>query len=157
MLPEELIESVLSVFQGRLSNSHVTILERYRARHTVHCFEGEIRQVLSNLLSNGLDAMGSGGGKLYLLTKLARRPADGLMGVVVTVADTGGGMTKETLGKLFLPFYTTKGATGTGLGLWVSKEIVERHRGTLRVRSRQDPNGSGTVFRLFLPLETAGE
>lgn len=156
VLAEELIASVLSVFQGRFSNSHVTVLERYRGRQPLRCFEGEIRQVLSNLVSNGLDAMVGRRGKLSLRTTLAKRPLDEATGVVITVADNGGGMTKETVAKLFLPFYTTKGITGTGLGLWVSKEIVDRHGGNIRVRSSQTPDHSGTVVRLFLPLGFVG-
>ena len=120
------------------------------------CFEGEIRQVLSNLLNNALDAMGGRKGRLFLRTSLARRPSDDAAGTVITVADTGAGMTKETLAKLFEAFFTTKGTTGTGLGLWVSKEIIDRHRGTLRVRSSQPIGKSGTIFRLFLPFAHNG-
>jgi signal transduction histidine kinase len=137
LLTEELIKSVLSVFQGRLSNSHVSVLERYRAQQPVRCFEGEIRQVLSNLVSNALDAMIATGGNLFIRTSRATHGFDDEIGIVITVADNGGGMAEATLAKLFLPFFTTKGVTGTGLGLWVSKEIVDRHRGTLRVRSSQ--------------------
>jgi len=74
--------------------------------------------------------------------------------VVLTVADSGSGMSHETLVRIFEPFFSTKGNTGTGLGLWVSLEIVEKHGGTLRVRSRTGSPGrsSGTVFRFFLPL-----
>lgn len=69
------------------------------------------------------------------------------------VADQGGGMSRATLTKLFNPFFTTKGITGTGLGLWVSKEIIERHRGAITVRSSQKGGASGTVFRVFLPFD----
>lgn len=72
----------------------------------------------------------------------------GRCGVRITVADTGMGMDAETARRIFEPFYTTKGILGTGLGLWVSTEIVQKHRGRLRVRSRR---GFGTVFALFLP------
>ena len=73
-------------------------------------------------------------------------------GVVITVADTGKGMSKETQASMFKAFYTTKGVSGTGLGLWISSEIVHRHRGHLLVRSRE---GKGTVFQLFLPFQAA--
>jgi len=72
-------------------------------------------------------------------------------GVTLTVADTGCGMEQSTLDRLFYPFITTKGDAGNGLGLWVSKGIVDKHHGTIAVRSRKD---RGTVFRLFLPLDT---
>ena len=149
---EELLESVLSIYQGRITNSRVKVDERYRALKPVRCFEGEIRQVLSNLVSNALDAMNSHEGKLCLRTRLATNWATGEAGVSITVADTGSGMSAVTLRKLFDPFFTTKGMTGTGLGLWVSKEIVDRHRGRLQVKSSQAMGHKGTVFSLFLPF-----
>jgi signal transduction histidine kinase len=82
------------------------------------------------------------------------RPAtdrDGRPGVTVTVADGGVGMDKFVMNYLFHPFVTTKGESGTGLGLWVSKGIIDKHHGRIAVRSRK---GIGSVFRLFLPLDT---
>ncbi len=148
---EELIASVLSIYQGRLANAKVEVIARYRALRKVSCFEGEIRQVISNLVSNALDAMSADGGDLFLRTRLATNWRDGAHGVVITVADRGTGMTPATLEKLFDAFYTTKGIIGTGLGLWVSKEIIDRHNGTLRVRSSQRSGKSGTAFCIFLP------
>ena len=71
------------------------------------------------------------------------------------MADTGSGMPPQTLKKIFDAFFTTKGIGGTGLGLWVSKEIIDRHHGVLRARSSQKEGRSGTVFTMFLPLEAA--
>ena len=76
---------------------------------------------------------------------------DGTPGITVTVADTGVGMTPDILVRIFEPFFSTKGLTGTGLGLWVSRELVNKHHGNLRVRSTSI-QPSGTTFRLFLPL-----
>jgi signal transduction histidine kinase len=75
--------------------------------------------------------------------------------VIITIADTGSGMNEQTLKHIYRPFFTTKGIAGTGLGLWLSKEIVGRHRGSLRVRSCQRSGTSGTVFSLFLPFGEA--
>jgi signal transduction histidine kinase len=121
----------------------------------VLCFEGEIRQVISNLLINAVDAMHPGGGRLLLRSREGRDHATGRAGLILTIADTGTGMSRETLGRIFEPFYTTKGLGGTGLGLWISKEILERHKGRLRVRSSQAPGRTGTVFALFLPFDAA--
>jgi signal transduction histidine kinase len=118
----------------------------------VRCFEGEIRQVLANLISNALDAMPAGG-TLYLRGREAINWRNGEPGIAVTIADTGIGMTHDTQQGLFRPFFTTKGLTGTGLGLWVSKGIIERHRGKLNVRSSQSPAHHGTMFTLFLPFD----
>lgn len=150
--PEELLGSVLSIFQGRIANSKVTVCESMRPSQPVRCFEGEIRQVLSNLISNALDAMSLEGGRLVVRTRLCTNWANGESGVAITISDNGSGMNRQTLTKLFDPFFTTKGLTGTGLGLWVTREIVDRHRGTLRVRSSQSPHNHGTTFTLFLPF-----
>lgn len=149
---ENLIISVLRIFQGRIANSGVQIKERMRAQRPVCCFEGEIRQVISNLIGNALDAMDHGRGKLFLRTRVGKNWKTGEAGVVMTIADNGAGMSPSTLAKLFNPFFTTKGIMGTGLGLWVAKEIVDRHRGLLRVRSSQSPHSHGTVFTVFLPF-----
>jgi signal transduction histidine kinase len=150
--PEELIASALAIFQGRLANSGVEVMERDRALLPVRCFEGEMRQVISNLISNALDAMASQDGRLILRTRMGRSWRTGEAGVTITVADTGGGMSREIVAKLFNPFFTTKGLTGTGLGLWVAKQIVDRHRGALRVRSSVSAAHHGTVFTIFLPF-----
>jgi PAS domain S-box-containing protein len=151
---DSLIESVLSMFQSRLVNSGIRVEERKRTTLTVRCFEGEIRQVLSNLVSNAIDAMQPlGGGRLLLRTHAGREWTTGRRGLVITVADTGSGMPAAVAGRIFEPFYTTKGASGTGLGLWVSNEIVHRHHGTLRFRSSETEGRSGTVFALFLPFD----
>ncbi len=148
----ELISSVLSIFQGRIANTSISIQLRDRALQPVHCFEGEIRQVISNLVGNALDAMGQHG-RLCLRTRQSTQWPSGKSGITITVADTGAGMSPSTLNNIFSPFFTTKGITGTGLGLWVSKEIIDRHRGFLRVRSTQSPQRHGTTFTLFLPFD----
>jgi signal transduction histidine kinase len=144
---------VLSIFQGRLVNSHITTGKRLRSTEPVNCFDGEIRQVLSNLVGNAIDAMHPGGGRLMLRSREATDWPSGRKGVTLTVADTGSGMTPETRARIFEPFFTTKGINGTGLGLWVSDDIVKRHRGVLRVRSTPQV---GTVFALFLPFDGLG-
>jgi signal transduction histidine kinase len=120
----------------------------------VRCFEGEIRQVLSNLVSNAIDAMQPHrGGRLLLRSRVGRDWTTGRPGLVITVADSGGGMSPSVLSRIFQPFYTTKGINGTGLGLWVSSEIIDRHQGTLRLRSSQREGRSGTTFTMFLPFD----
>ncbi len=150
---DELIDSALNVYQGRLLNSQVQVEQRNRAVRPVICFDGEIRQVLSNLIGNAIDAMHPGGGRLLMRTRDGVHWKTGRRGLIITVADTGSGMSAKTAQKIFEPFFTTKDIAGTGLGLWVSHEIVERHGGALTVRSSQHPNHSGTVFTLFLPYD----
>ena len=151
---DQLIESVISMFQSRIVNSGVHVEERMRASRPVRCFEGEIRQVLSNLVGNAVDAMQPlGGGRLLLRDRVGRDWTTGRLGLVITVADTGGGIPASAANRIFEPFYTTKGISGTGLGLWVSSEIIHRHQGTLRFRSSQKEGHSGTVFSMFLPFD----
>jgi signal transduction histidine kinase len=151
VLCDELIEGVLGIHRSRIKNAGITIEQHRRSTRPIFCSDGEIRQVLSNLVGNATDAMQNGGGRLLLRSREAHDWSNGTAGVIVTVADTGPGMSRATLARAFDAFYTTKGISGTGLGLWISKEIVERHHGRLRVRSRQTPGRSGTVFTLFLP------
>jgi signal transduction histidine kinase len=149
---EELFESVLSIYQGRLVNSSIAVQRRFRAQLPITCFDGEIRQVLNNLVGNAIDAMHSSGGTLSVRTRETRNWQTGARGITLTVADTGTGMSPEVLEKIFEPFFTTKGIGGTGLGLWICTEIVNRHHGLLRVKSSAAKAAHGTVFTLFLPF-----
>jgi PAS domain S-box-containing protein len=151
--PEKLIKPVLDLYQGRLINSGITVQASFSGSTEVSCYENEIRQVLSNLIGNAIDAMRTGG-KLWVRSHTATNPATGSKGIRITVADTGHGMLPETRARIFEPFFTTKDINGTGLGLWISAEIVERHRGRLSVRSNQDERLHGTVFSLFIPAST---
>jgi PAS domain S-box-containing protein len=155
MTGEELFHGVLSIYQGRLLNSKVTVEQSMQAHAPVEIFDGEVRQVLNNLIGNAIDALHPNGGRLLLRSREGTDWRSGRHGVVLTVGDTGPGMARETRARVFEPFYTTKGMGGTGLGLWVSQEIVRRHEGTISVRSSQRDGSNGTVFRVFLPYEAA--
>jgi PAS domain S-box-containing protein len=148
----DLFSTVIGIYEGKLRNAGIEIEKRYRAEHPVICFEGDIRQVLNNLVGNAIDAMPTGG-RLLLRSRAATDWRTGRNGLTLTIADTGVGMDAQVRQKIFEPFFTTKGIGGTGLGLWVSQEIVQRHNGALRVRSSQREGNSGTVFALFLPFD----
>jgi PAS domain S-box-containing protein len=151
--PAELMDSVSSMYAGLMENAHVSLQRRYRSKRTIVCLESEIRQVLNNLVRNAIDAMRSGSGTLMLRNREATDWRSGAGGVAITVADTGSGMSAETAGNIYKAFFTTKGIGGTGLGLWISSEIVGRHKGRLLVRSSQREGRRGTVFVLWLPFE----
>jgi PAS domain S-box-containing protein len=144
---EELTESVFFFHETEIRTRGIDLDRRYRSATKVLCHPGEIQQVMTNLIDNALDALPRHG-RMVVGVRPARDSA-GREGVTVTVADNGCGMDRSTLERLFYPFITTKGEAGNGLGLWVSKGIVDKHQGTIAVRSRRD---CGTVFRLFLPL-----
>ena len=131
-------------------NSGVKV-ETYFADSTeVWCLANEVRQVLSNLIGNAIDAMRTGG-RLVLRAHRTVDCSTGREGIRISVADNGAGMSKATQDRIFEPFFTTKELNGTGLGLWISAEIVQRHKGRLTVRSSQHERHHGTIFSLFLP------
>ena len=152
VLADDLVRSTLDVYEPRFRNYDITVEHRERSTQHVVCLASEIRQVLSNLITNAMDAMRATGGRLTVRTKEATDWRSGRKGVAVTVADTGKGMSPETKANLYRAFFTTKGDNGNGLGLWISAEIVQRHHGRLRVRSREGAR-SGTAFELFLPYQ----
>ncbi len=152
----DLIETVLALLSSRLARQGIAVRREFGTIPQIFVHDGEIRQVIANLTGNAIDAMPEGG-TLILRTELSQEWRTGRPGVRISVADSGTGMSEQTLHRIFEPFFSTKGITGTGLGLWVSREIVDKHGGTLRARSRERNEGrpGGTVFTLFLPIESS--
>ena len=149
----DLINSVLDLYRGRLNTLNIEVARRFHSDAVLLCFEGEVRQVIANLVGNAVDAV-SNGGRLLVRARPSRQwHSSGASGVRLTVADNGSGMSREVQKRIFEAFFTTKETTGTGLGLWVSHEIIVKHHGQVRVRSRVASSGhpSGTVFQIFLP------
>lgn len=156
-----LISDVINLYQGRLANAGITAETRCETITPFLCFENDVRQVLNNLIGNAIDAM-AGGGRLLIRTRDVsgygmKGDAAGQRGIRITIADNGHGMSSVTKERVFEPFYTTKDLLGTGLGLWICSEIVERHGGRLILRSSQHELHHGTVFSLFLPVTLRGE
>lgn len=146
----ELTDNVLKFFQPRLAVRGVMVDKRYREVGCIEAFDGEIRQVVSNLLSNSMDAIPNSGRIWLRISKGKRR--DGTDLVRFLIADSGTGMRQETIQTIFEPFFTTKEVIGTGLGLWVTKQIVEKHGASIHVRSKP---GEGTVFAIDFPVGNA--
>ncbi len=145
----ELAESMLMLFRTRLSHGGARVEVRDRQRNELMCFADDIRQLFSHLLSNSLDALSAKhGGLLHIHIQDGHDTRTGAPVAVLTIADSGGGIPKQAMERLFQPFNTTKGARGTGLGLWVTKSILDKHHARVRVRSRE---GVGTVVRMVLP------
>ena len=144
---DEIIDSVLYFHDPAIRIRNIVIERRYHSAPAVLCQPGEIQQVFTNLVSNALDALPEKG-RLAFGVRSAH-DGSGRGGVAVTVADSGSGMDKQMFDRLFHPFVTTKGEAGTGLGLWVSKGILDKHSAQVTVRSKP---GFGTVFRIFFPI-----
>ena len=150
----ELFDTVLALYDARIRGFGIHVVREFDEIPRITVFDGGVRQVLANLVGNAVDAMQSSGGRLLLRTRCARDWANSRPGISITVADTGSGMDRSTQSRIFEAFFSTKGLTGTGLGLWVSQDIIAKHRGAIQVRSRQGTR-SGTVFRIFLPIQPA--
>ena len=151
----ELARTVMALYTGRLLVRGVTLEWRILPTPKVWCLEGEMRQVLNNLVRNALDAMSAGGKlsiRVHAQAKGSERMGVARQGVRLTIADTGEGISPKIADRLFEPFQTTKENTGTGLGLWVSRGIVEKHGGSIRTRT-QTGDHHGTVFTVWLPID----
>jgi PAS domain S-box-containing protein len=149
----ELIGSVLSLYQGRFNSLSLHVDRDFDPELDLFCYAGEIRQVLANMVGNSIDACSTGGHLILRARKRCSLRDPNQEGVYFTVADDGAGMSPEACKHAFEAFFTTKESTGTGLGLWVSLEILKKHHGTIWLRSRTAAGGrkSGTVFRFFIP------
>jgi PAS domain S-box-containing protein len=147
----ELLRSLMALYAGRMLVRNIIGEAKLVASPHVLAMEGEIRQVVNNLIRNALDVMNAGG-RLMIRLHPERDRHNGRNGVRLTVADTGEGISPEIEPRLFEPFQTTKELTGTGLGLWVSKGIVEKHSGRIRIRTRRGA-AHGTVFTVWLPVD----
>jgi signal transduction histidine kinase len=146
----KIVQSVVSLYQSRLSGSHIALKIRIPSSPLlVYARAGELRQVMANLIGNALDAMRSGGALYIRASSACGR--NGSRSVRLTVADTGTGIPKHLLSSIFEPFVTTKGETGTGLGLWVITELAAKNGWLVRLRSRARAPHSGSVFTLVMP------
>ena len=150
MDPAKLMDEVLQLYSRKLEGKKIHVTRRYRAGYEISGNSGEMRQLLANLLTNAVDAMEEGG-SLHVRIAPGHRWSDGRHGMRLTVADNGNGISRADLNRIFEPFFTTKKDGGTGLGLWVSWGIVQKHGGSIRLRSRAIGTHTGTVFSIFLP------
>jgi signal transduction histidine kinase len=153
----EVVDSALVMFQSRLKSAGIVVERDFRENSPVYAKAGELRHMVLNLISNAMEAI-ERDGTLRIRVSNRRELRNGARdGVRLTIADTGSGIHPEIRTRLFDPFVSTKGNTRTGLGLWMSSEIVRRHGGTIQVKSKVPPPYGGTVFSVFLPLHENGD
>jgi PAS domain S-box-containing protein len=150
-----LLDEVFAAYSTRIEKSNIGIHKQYRGSGQVVGFPGELRQVFSNLLLNAIEAV-AGAGTLSVRVKETHNGRE-QQGVQITVADNGPGIPPANMTRIFEPFFSTKDSKGTGLGLWVSLGIVEKHGGGIRVRSSMGAIHHGTCFMIFLPLRAMQE
>jgi PAS domain S-box-containing protein len=153
----EVVENVRALFQPRLVANEIEVEVRTKEEIDVTCMPGEAQQIFANLIGNAIEAMPRGG-RLTVRLRSSVDWRDGKTpGMRVTFVDSGMGVDRPTMRRMFEPFFTTKIETGTGLGLWVVAQLVDRHCGQVRVWSRQRAEASGTTFSVFLPLNEAAK
>jgi two-component system CheB/CheR fusion protein len=147
----EVLDNVLKLYSPAIRSGKFVIEKRYDSEDVIRGFPSEVTQVFSNLVVNALEALRPEGTlKLHVLASRDwRNPTR--RGVRVFIADNGPGVSRENRRRMFEPFFTTKGEKGTGLGLWVTSGIVDKHGGWIRVRSSTQPGRSGTCFAVFFP------
>jgi len=148
----DIVDSALLFYRGKLTNEGIAVEKDFRECAPILAVGGELRQVILNLISNSMDALQRGGTLRIRAANTRERSNGSRPGIRLTFADSGCGIQPAIRKMLFEPFVSTKGDTGTGLGLWVSSQIVGKHGGTIQVKSRAQSNDTGSVFSIFLPL-----
>jgi PAS domain S-box-containing protein len=152
----ELIEGVLLLLDRRLQHQGIRLETKIAGELAVEGFPAELRQVFTNLIVNAIEAAGPKGRVRIAMQHADSGELNGA-GAIIEVADSGPGIAPEAAKKLFQPFFTTKGAEGTGLGLWVSMGIVQKHGGSISVAQNGDPELTGARIRVFLPARTMAQ
>lgn len=151
----QLLDDILELQLRRMEFNKIAVEKRYRSRGTVQGFPVELKQVFLNLIGNATQAMPDGGRlRLHVFESSGRD--DRKAGTWVSVCDTGVGIDAEHARHLFEPFFTTKSVKGTGLGLWISKGIIQKYGGSISFRSLRRSGRNVTCFQIFLPHADLG-
>jgi PAS domain S-box-containing protein len=151
----EMLDDLLLLYEKRFESRRIKLVKQYDKDIEITALAGEIRQAFSNLITNALDAMPNGGKLALRVTKSHSWSSSHVHGVRITVLDTGSGIEPRHKKNIFQPFFTTKTDVGTGLGLWITRGILEKHHGSIQMKSRTGQSGHGTAFSIFLPTEYA--
>jgi len=144
-----LVESVLNIYSNKFRTKNITLLRDFHDCPPIQALAGELKQAVANLISNAADAVPHAG---TICVRINCHEDATTHIVKIIVEDDGPGIAPEHRDHIFEPFFTTKKDVGTGLGLWVTKEIIERHSGTVEVRSMNGTGPSGTAFSITLPV-----
>ncbi len=145
----DLIENVLTVYQSKLSSTGISVESTFNDLRKILVSKGEMLQIFSNVIANAIDAMPQGGKLTISLRQILTLAGNGIQTIV---RDEGTGISNEHLARIFEPFFTTKGNLGTGIGLWVTKQLVERRGGQIAVTSATENGKSGTTVTIYIPF-----
>lgn len=145
----DLIKNILIVYQSKLLATGITVESSFNDLRKISVSKGEMLQVFSNVIANAIDAMKEGGKLSIALRKTMMADGDGIQTII---RDDGIGISPENLERIFEPFFTTKGNLGTGIGLWVTKQLIESRGGRISVISSTVPGRSGTSVTIYIPF-----
>jgi PAS domain S-box-containing protein len=145
----QILEETLAILQSRINAKQISIVREYENACLLNGFRGELRQVFSNLLSNAVDASPLGGSVIVRVKP--KRKGEQVVEVHIEIEDFGGGIQPADEAHIFEPFFTTKSDVGTGLGLWITRELVLKNGGSISFRSKHVNDNSGTCFSIVLP------
>src|ERR1700733_16067327 len=146
----EIVLHAITIYERRCTATGIELKKTLNSSRKIVLRQGEMMQVVSNLMMNSIHAM-QAGGVLSISVEDAVEPPDG---IVLAVHDDGDGIAEADLPRVFEAFFTTRSTVGTGIGLFVAKQFVEGHGGRIEVESRQSPEDHGTTVRVFLPIFT---
>jgi PAS domain S-box-containing protein len=146
------LDDLLLLYEKRFESRNIKLTRQYSGEIEITALGGEIRQAFSNLITNAIDAMPDGGKMVLRVSKSLAWHDSAVPGVRITILDTGSGIEPRHRTNIFQPFFTTKADVGTGLGLWITKSIVEKHGGAIQMRSKNGADAHGTAFSIFLPV-----
>ena len=154
----DILEDVLSTYAAKIDYKGITIDRRYEFHETIHADPGAVRQIFANIVLNALESLPSQAGKLTIHTRACHvgdwgnvRRVKAVRGVRILFVDNGPGIPEQNRRRVFDPLFSTKKGKGAGLGLWITKQLVRKQHGGLRLRSSSKPRSSGTCFSVFLP------
>lgn len=145
----DLLDNVLTVYNSKLVGKGISVERRFNDLRKITVSQGEMLQVFSNVILNAIDAMTAGGLLSIHARKISGTEGDGMQ---VVIRDQGVGIQQDHLEQVFEPFFTTKGNLGTGIGLWVAKQLMERRGGQISITSSTAPGSSGTLVTIYLPF-----
>jgi len=153
----ETLDDLLLLYEKRFESRNIKVIKQYDKDVEITALTGEIRQAFSNLVTNAIDAMPDGGTLVLRISHSYAWSGPHLHGVRLTILDTGSGIEPKHKKNIFQPFFTTKSDVGTGLGLWITRGIIEKHGGAIRMKSKTQQDSHGTAFSIFLPAEYAAD
>jgi len=147
----DILQEVISLYARKIQFKNIKLRSEFGDGIKIVAHPGEIRQIFANLIANAIEAVSENGSLAIRASRVHAVNGTGSRAVRITFLDNGSGIAPEHRGKIFEPFYTTKKDVGTGLGLWLTTGLIEKHNGRLRVRSSVRPGNSWTAFSVFLP------